>query len=158
TIDSSTAKLLGASWWEFNETNRFYFSVDTLQSLLIKAGFADPIISPDRSFVSLNYLRQRVTAHAQARRPYRWLPQIMSLSPVLRNKPFRLLYGRTRFLVRAKEMPAKPSLSVIVPAYNERNTFVQLIDSLLTKTIEGLAIEVIIVESNSTDGTRELAL
>lgn len=158
TIDSSTAKLLRTSWWEFNETNRFYFSVDTLQNLLIKAGFTDPIISPDRSFVSLNYLRQRVTAHAQARRPYRWLPRIISLSPVLRNKPFRLMYGRTQFLVRSRETPSKPILSVIVPAYNERNTFVQLIDSLLTKTLEGIAIEVIIVESNSTDGTRELAL
>jgi glycosyltransferase involved in cell wall biosynthesis len=39
--------------------------------------------------------------------------------------------------------------------YNEGATFVELIQELLAKTIEGLDIEVVIVESNSTDGTRD---
>ncbi len=158
TTDSKTARLLRTSWWEFNRTNLFYFSVDTLQNLLIKAGFGDPIVSPDRSLVSLNYLRQRIAAHPHTRRPYRWLPQMASFSPVLRNKAFRLMYGRMRFLVRPKAIPPIPVLSVIVPVYNERATFVQLIEELLAKTIEGVSIEVIVVESNSTDGSRDLAL
>lgn len=158
TTDSKTARLLRTSWWEFNRANLFYFSVDTLQNLLIKAGFSDPIISPDRSLVSLNYLRQRIGASPHRLGRYRWLRKMMSLSPVLRNKRFRLLYGRTRFLVRSKGMPAKPVLSVIVPVYNERKTLGKVIEDLLAKTIEGVEIEIIIVESNSTDGSRELAL
>ena len=158
TTDSKTARLLRAGWWEFNRANLFYFSVDTLQNLLIKAGFRDPIISPDRSLVSLNYLRRRIAAAPYRLRRYRWLRQMMSLSPVLRNKKFRMLHGRTRFLVRSGPSPSKPLLSVIVPVYNESKTFVELIDQLLAKTIEGVDIEVVIVESNSTDGSRELVL
>jgi hypothetical protein len=157
-IDNGAARLLRTSWWEFNRTNLFYFSVDTLQNLLIRAGFGDPIISPDRSLVSLNYLRQRLAVVPRSLRRYRWLRRIMSLVPILRDKNFRLSYGRTRFLVRAKAAVSKPLLSVIVPAYNEAATFVELMERLLAKTTEGADIEVIVVESNSTDGTRDLAL
>jgi len=49
-------------------------------------------------------------------------------------------------------------LSVIVPVYNEKTTFPQLINALLVKQIDGVGIEVIVVESNSTDGSRDLVL
>jgi glycosyltransferase involved in cell wall biosynthesis len=49
-------------------------------------------------------------------------------------------------------------LSVIMPVYNEVATFKAVIDALLAKTIPGIEIEVILVESNSTDGTREKVL
>ncbi|MBV9669946.1 MAG: glycosyltransferase family 2 protein [Acidobacteriales bacterium] len=49
-------------------------------------------------------------------------------------------------------------LSVIVPVYNEQSTFAEVMEELLAKTIEGVDIEIIVVESNSTDGSRELAL
>lgn len=48
-------------------------------------------------------------------------------------------------------------LSVIVPAYNEAETFAKTMELVLAKEIEGVDIEVIVVESNSTDGTREQA-
>jgi len=44
-----------------------------------------------------------------------------------------------------------------VPAYNESATFEPLMEAVLQKEIPGLDIEVVLVESNSTDGTRELA-
>jgi glycosyltransferase involved in cell wall biosynthesis len=50
-----------------------------------------------------------------------------------------------------------PVLSIIVPAYNEANTFSQLMRSLLDLEVKGVQKEIIIVESNSTDGTRALA-
>jgi len=75
---------------------------------------------------------------------------------VLRNKAFRLVHGRTRFFVRPKPYPSTPLLSVIVPVYNERATVAELLDQVLAKSIEGVNIEVIAVESNSTDGSREI--
>lgn len=48
------------------------------------------------------------------------------------------------------------TLSVIVPAYNERNTIRPALDLLVAKTIPGVNIEIVIVESNSTDGTKEI--
>ena len=158
TTDTRAARLLRTSWWEFNRTNLFYFSVDTLQNLLVRTGFGDPIVAPDRSLASVNYLQERLTVNPQALRRFRWLRRIISLSPVLRNKTFRLSHGRTRLLVRSKVRSSRPRLSVIVPVYNEAGTFVELIEQLLAKTIEGLDIEVILVESNSTDGSRELVL
>jgi hypothetical protein len=158
TTDSETARLLRSSWWEFNRANLFYFSIDTLQNLLVKAGFGDPIITPDRSLISLNYLRRRLAASPRPLMRYRWLRRLIFLTPVPRNKAFRLLYGRTRFLVRCKPQPSRPVLSVIVPVYNERPTFQQLIEQLLAKTLDAADIEIIIVESNSTDGSRDLVL
>jgi len=58
------------------------------------------------------------------------------------------------FLVRPKQKRAAPLLSVLVPVYNERTTFPVMMGHLLEKTIEGLDIEVVVIESNSTDGTR----
>ena len=42
-----------------------------------------------------------------------------------------------------------------MPVYNERSTYCEVMDQLLSKRIEGVDIEVCVVESNSSDGTRE---
>jgi len=43
-----------------------------------------------------------------------------------------------------------------MPVYNERRTVVTVIDDLLGRTFDHFEIELIIVESNSDDGTRDL--
>jgi len=48
------------------------------------------------------------------------------------------------------------SISFIVPVYNEIGTCKSVISKLINMKFEGLTKEVIIVESNSTDGTREI--
>jgi len=55
------------------------------------------------------------------------------------------------------EPPARPKCSIVVAAFNENRTFPVLMDALLKKAIPGLDREIIVIESNSTDGTRELA-
>lgn len=50
----------------------------------------------------------------------------------------------------------KPRLSVIVPIFNEAASAKFVLDQILAKRMEIADIEVIIVESNSTDGTREI--
>ena len=42
-----------------------------------------------------------------------------------------------------------------MPVYNEHPTFRTVMDQLLSKQIEGVDLEVIVVESNSNDGTRD---
>ena len=49
-------------------------------------------------------------------------------------------------------------LSVIMPVYNEAATFDTTIAQVLAKEIPGVEIDVVIVESNSTDGSRERVL
>jgi hypothetical protein len=59
---------------------------------------------------------------------------------------------------RAVPMRERRLLSLVVPAFNEAASLEALLDSLLTKEMPRLDIEIIVVESNSTDGTREIAL
>lgn len=47
-------------------------------------------------------------------------------------------------------------LSVIVPLFNEASTAGEIIDALLLKNIPRLNLQIVLVESNSTDGTREI--
>ena len=48
------------------------------------------------------------------------------------------------------------TLSVIVPIYNEAATVRQSLDAILAKTVPGWTLQIIMVESNSTDGTRPI--
>jgi glycosyltransferase involved in cell wall biosynthesis len=59
---------------------------------------------------------------------------------------------------RADAARARRVCSIIVPVFNERATFPELMRTLLAKRLDHLGIdrEIILVESNSTDGTREL--
>jgi glycosyltransferase involved in cell wall biosynthesis len=49
-------------------------------------------------------------------------------------------------------------LSVIVPLFNERATARAALDAIVAKHVEGWDLEIIMVESNSTDGTRDIVL
>jgi glycosyltransferase involved in cell wall biosynthesis len=49
-----------------------------------------------------------------------------------------------------------PLLSVIVPVYNEIGTVKDALDAILAKQVAGWQKEVIIIESNSSDGTHDV--
>ena len=48
------------------------------------------------------------------------------------------------------------TLSVVVPIYNEAATVRQSLDAIFAKQVPGWTLQIILVESNSTDGTRDL--
>lgn len=56
-----------------------------------------------------------------------------------------------------KEVRKEKVLSFIIPVYNEKNTVRFLLDAVYGKDLSGLGLrkELIIIESNSSDGTRE---
>lgn len=49
-----------------------------------------------------------------------------------------------------------PTLSIVIPAYNERNTIRPLLDAIRAVAVEDVRKEIIIVDDCSTDGTREM--
>jgi hypothetical protein len=61
-----------------------------------------------------------------------------------------IIFGRMR------ERREVPLLSVVVPVYNEAATVRQVLETLASKEIPGVDMEVIVVESASTDGSREI--
>lgn len=60
---------------------------------------------------------------------------------------------------RAKKRRTGKILSIIIPVYNEKNTVQELLETVYRKDLTALGLdkEMIIIESNSTDGTREIA-
>jgi glycosyltransferase involved in cell wall biosynthesis len=50
------------------------------------------------------------------------------------------------------------TVSVVVPVYNEIATVKEALDALVAKRIQGYELNLIIVESNSTDGSRDVVL
>jgi hypothetical protein len=54
------------------------------------------------------------------------------------------------------EQAARPILSIVMPVFNERSTFERTLEAVLAKECPGVDKEIVIVESRSTDGTREL--
>jgi hypothetical protein len=67
---------------------------------------------------------------------------------------------RKRLCISAQRAAARPikTCSILVPVFNEKDTFPELMRTLLAKRLDhlGLVREIILIESNSTDGTREL--
>jgi glycosyltransferase involved in cell wall biosynthesis len=55
------------------------------------------------------------------------------------------------------ETPAT-TVSVVIPVYNEIATVRTALDALVSKRMPGYELQLIIVESNSTDGSREVVL
>lgn len=57
---------------------------------------------------------------------------------------------------RMRERREVPRLSVVVPVFNEAATVRKVLEALAAKQIPGIELEVIVVESASTDGSREI--
>ena len=47
-------------------------------------------------------------------------------------------------------------LSVIVPAYNEVDTILAVLETVRNQSVEGVVIEVIVIDDRSTDGTPDI--
>ncbi|MGO9019002.1 MAG: glycosyltransferase [Syntrophobacteraceae bacterium] len=155
SIDSWSARLFRSKWWEFRKENLFYFDITTMQNLLLKVGYEDPLIFPDYRNVSLNYAKAKLGSMRKGL----WrtsLAALLYLAPtIIWDFPFRFWDSRKIVISRPKMNQGNARLTVIVPVFNEKQTFSQLIETLLAKEIPDIEIEVIIVESNSTDGSRE---
>jgi glycosyltransferase involved in cell wall biosynthesis/ubiquinone/menaquinone biosynthesis C-methylase UbiE len=141
---------------------------DFLQEIhrLLKPGGTLLIVTPSIDFWSVRFLRQRQVEFRAGRLTYF---DRQTIETALFKSGFREIMVQAgaknpdvangaMIFSRKAELRAQPLLSVIVPAYNEAKTFGTLMEALLRKELNGLQTEIIIVESNSTDGTRETAL
>jgi glycosyltransferase involved in cell wall biosynthesis/2-polyprenyl-3-methyl-5-hydroxy-6-metoxy-1,4-benzoquinol methylase len=158
SIDSWSARILRQKWMEFKPEHLSYFDRQTLQTALTKAGFGEVIVQSDSKFLSFDYIRMYFE---RFRSPMvtpvlRLLGRLLPRKTQLKHR--RLVASGMTVFSRKVARHHKPVLSVIVPAFNEARTFDSLMRALLQKQLPGLDMEIIIVESNSTDGTRELAL
>jgi SAM-dependent methyltransferase len=158
SIDSWSARFLRQKWMEFKAEHLTYFGRQTLQTTLFKSGFRDVIVQPGWKILNFDYVKKHFK-----RFPVPLITPVLNLAA--RILPKRVQFRHNRIVAsgimvfsRKAESRPQPVLSVIVPAYNEGKTFGVMMEALLRKNLPGLQMEIIVVESNSIDGTREAAL
>ena len=158
SIGSWSARLMRQKWMEFKAEHLTYFDPQTLQTALFKSSFRDVIVEPGWKMLSFDYVKMHFE-----RFPVPVVTPVLNfmariLPQRMQHQHHRIVASGMMVFSRKAEVRPQPVLSVIVPAYNEVNTFRALMETLLCKEMPDLQMEIIVVESNSTDGTRELAL
>ncbi len=158
SIDSWSARIMQQKWMEFKAEHLTYFDQQNLQTALFESDFRDIIVQPGWKVLSFDYIKKHFD-----RFPIPMITPVLGL--VARIVPKKMQYQHHRIVAsgmmvfsRKADRRPEPVLSVIVPAFNEVKTFGALMEALLLKTMPGFQMEIIVVESNSTDGTREAAL
>jgi len=159
SLRSSSYRLLRRYWMEYKVEHLFYFSDNILYTMMYKTGFRRVQRQGTYKILTPEYIKNHFVRYAVP-----VLTPLMQLGhqvlpPGFRRRDLKLRGSGVTFFATAAER-RKPKLSVIVPAYNEAGTFTELMSQLKNLDLGGMDIdyEIIIVESGSTDGTREQAL
>ena len=158
SLDSRSARFFGDAWTEWRPENKFYFDDTTIQSLLWKCSFNEIRLEKDLRWYSLAHINDRASSF-----PKTWLTRSISLAYRLLPSSLHKIYFRLptsgRVVIAKKsERHEEQILSIVIPVFNEGTTFPELIEKLVAKQIGGMNKEIIIVESNSSDNSRQLVM
>ncbi len=147
---SYPARLLRRFWPAFFDVKSCFFNTNTMTALLSRSGyvltqqFAYPVTQ------TVGYLFDRISQKIP-------LTGLARRSPVADLKtPLRT--GAHAAVFRRPPQGASAStemLSIVFPVFNEARYVAQVIEAILAKELR-IKKELVIVESNSTDGTREI--
>jgi SAM-dependent methyltransferase len=156
SLDSWSAKLFKSDWMEFKAEHLHYFSKTALQTLLFNCGFHQTVALPGVKFLSPAYIFDHFKKYP--------VPKISSvlrcfsaITPAsFQRRQFRLVASGMITISSKSSRSARYKLSIILPAYNEAPTIDTVLRSLIERDLEPLDKEIIIVESNSSDSTREV--
>ena len=158
SLDSWSAKLMKNRWMEFKPEHLHYFDQNTLHSLLFQTGYRRVIGLQGVKTLSLDY----VLGHFERFPAGRFSTLVRLAAGVvprkLRRRPFRMVASGMIALASSEPVQEKKKLTIVVPAYNEAATLDTVMSCLLAKDFGEMELEVILVESNSSDGTREIAM
>ena len=159
SLDSWSARLMRERWMEFKLEHLFYFDSQTVQTALLRGGFEDIEVTTGWKTLSPEYIIQHFR-----RFPVPVLTRLTQLTGALLPGPLRRRHvrvvasGINVLARRSTELPLserRHRLTVIMPVFNERSSFPVVMAELLAKSIPNVDIDVVVVESNSTDGTRD---
>jgi len=159
SLDSWAARFFRSQWPEWRRENLYYFDAQTIQSALLRSGFARIHVTRNQRRYSLQHLYDRSRALPQTglTRLIRSLYHVMP-GPLRWGVRLRLPVSGIIVTARRVERRKRPLLSIVMPIYNERPTFPTTMNAVIAKEVPGVDKEIVVVESNSTDGTRELVL
>jgi len=149
-------QLLKTNWMEFKLEHLFYFDTKNLRSILFQNGFSEFRSFPARKTLSMDYIAGHFDKH-----PVPFWSGIVGLMRLilphgLLRKTFPVTASGIGIIAKKSQVRENRCLSIVMPAYNEANTIQKGIERVLNKHLQNTVIELILVESNSTDGTREI--
>ena len=150
--DSLPARMMRRHWSSFFDSKSAFFSTSNLTSLLggfglvLKAQYALPVT---RTAEYIGGMVERIVPGFGLARIARATPLRNAKLPVHAGNRVAV-FGRS-----ALEADRAEKLSIVLPVFNEVRFAAQVIDAVLAKALP-IDREVVIVESNSTDGTRDI--
>jgi hypothetical protein len=157
-LDSRPAQLFGSSWVGWQSENKIYFDSNTIQLMLWRFGFRKLWMNKDVREYTLAHINERASDF-----PKTWITRIIRtgfqiIPSNLHDHFFRLPSSGIIVSARKEEHRETPVLSIVLPVFDEESTFPVLMDQLLDLEIPEVKKEIIVVESNSRDTSRELVL
>jgi hypothetical protein len=157
-LDSWPLRFWKNHWIGWRADKCCYFSRKTIQLMLLKSGFDRLWLERDRRRLSLQHIADRLKHAPRCGMLHRLADVLRWLPTPWRQMPLRLPTSGVLAVGQKCDRRDRPLVSIVVPVYNEIANFAQMMEGLLAKELSGMDREIIIVESNSRDGTRELVL
>ena len=158
TLDSWSARLLKQAWIGFKPEHLHYFNRNSLHSLLFQTGYEHVVGLPGERSLSPKYIAEYFKKnHVSKVSPVVRFTSAL-IPDTLRKRHLRLAASGMIAIGTAGAVPTRRKVSIVLPAYNESATLETVLQALVEKDLEPLDKEIVLVESNSTDGTREIAL
>ena len=141
-------------WERLIRERAAYLNAQTALKVLFRAGFCSKgAIRLQRKVSLLSWLEGKPNEPV----PQTWGRRLLRLLP----RSFLRHIHRTVALsdvaiIATRRKVKEPLVSVIIPVFDEAATVGTVIDSVLRIHFEGAQVELIVVESNSTDGSRQI--
>ena len=156
SLDSLTAKLLKTNWMEFELEHLFYYNLKNLRSFLFQNGFSEFKHFQAKKMLSIDYIAGHFKKY-----PVPFWSALVSfahllLPNILHRKTLSITASGIGMIAKKRSLAKNQCLSVVMPVYNEIFTIEKGIQRVLNKQLHGIDIELILVESNSTDGSKEI--
>jgi hypothetical protein len=146
-MKSMPSRFLRRRWRGFFEKKIAFYNAENLEGLMWRAGFSRQGSERLKGTFSFGYVARRLEFSRAARR-------LLSRSGLARAA-VRVASGREVIFFSPVPNETVERLSIIVPVYNEERYVGDVLAALLAKDLH-IEREIIVVESNSTDGSRDI--
>lgn len=140
------------------DTGDYVRARERLADVLFRAGYEIPVIWASRDILLKESRRGALFSRLASSQALGFAPTLglSGIAKIAQEKGRLVAVG-----VRGRQgLPDERdwTISVVLPAFNEVKTIDIVLQKILAKNIAGVKIEICLVESNSSDGTREKAL
>ena len=148
--DSLPARMIRRFWPPFFDYKTAYFSTGNLSALMARFGLVLKTQYPLPVTRTAQYIGERIAPRASFSKLVR-ATRLRDVSLPVRAGNRVAVFGRSASAAAGKG----EKLSIVIPVFNEARYAAQVIEAVLAKVLK-IDKEIIVVESNSTDGTREI--